>query len=96
MRMDRGGKTLTSVEWVTAEETTALAAVLRRAGEARGGDAVGWIHRRHEVKAVVDTSNKETEELGVPAVECAEAAVEPRVGEEAEPALADEGGTREG
>jgi hypothetical protein len=48
------------------------------------------------VKAVVDTSNKETEELGVPAVECAEAAVEPRVGEEAEPALADEGGTREG
>jgi len=77
-----------------SEEAQVVAAVAARQGEALPRDAVGPTQRGHELDVAV-LVGEEAEEGRRPVVG-AEAAEEGRVGEEAAPALADEGGAREG
>lgn len=84
-------------EAVAASEE--LSAGRRLQGEARGVDAVGRVQCRGEVDdAFAAPAGEEAEERGVwpEAVECAEAADELGIGDEAAPALAYEGGAGEG
>jgi hypothetical protein len=75
-----------------ADGPPALAGALRR-GEARGGDAVGSAQRGEEGGRV---GAGDEAQQGRRAVVGAEAAEERGVGDEAAPALADEGGAGEG
>ncbi|KQJ86686.1 hypothetical protein BRADI_4g07142v3 [Brachypodium distachyon] len=67
-------------------------------GEAPIGDAIGGIQSRHEGYTLsTEVLHYESEESGrVAVVVEAEAAGEAKVGDEAAPALANQGGTREG
>jgi len=79
-----------------AEETQTPSLVAGQCqGEARGGDAVGRVQRGGEV-GVPEVADVEAEQRGSPVVKCAEAAEELWVGENAAPALANEGGAWEG
>jgi hypothetical protein len=77
-----------------SEEAQELAAVAPRQGEALAGDAVGPAQRGHELDVAV-LVGEEAEEGRRP-VMGAEAAEEGGIGEDATPALADEGGAGEG
>jgi hypothetical protein len=75
------------------KEGPRLFAKALRQGEARGGDAVGRVQRGNEVGSgmVLDEEAEERRLL----VMCAEVAEKSVVGDDAEPALADDGRTRE-
>lgn len=77
-------------EAVAAAEEAQIVVVAPRQGEARAGDAVGPAQRGHELDVAVFVG-EEAEEGRRPVVDV-EAAEEGGVGDEAAPALADEGG----
>lgn len=77
-------------EAVAAAEEAQVVVAAPRQGEARAGDAVGPAQRGHELDVAVFIG-EESEEWRRPVVG-AEAAEEGGVGEDAAPALADEGG----
>ena len=82
-----------------AEEDVVFVEALQLQGEGRGVDAVGRVQRRGEAREdVVGANGEEAQERGLlaAAVERGEAAQELGIGDEAGPALADEGGAGEG
>jgi hypothetical protein len=77
---------------MAASEELGAEAAVRQHGEAAGRDAVGGIHGRLEVDAVKTLAEEAEEGRRVVAPETAG---EARVGDEAAPALADGGDTRQ-
>jgi hypothetical protein len=77
------------------DQETGLVAIVKLQGEAGARDTIGRIHDRNK-QELVEILFEETKEGRVSAVVEAESVEEPRVGDEAAPALADEGDAGEG